>query len=61
MFHIVFNADENYVKYNAVLITSIIHNTDTTRKFTDFIANNANDSKKMMQNSDVTPPPPVFI
>ncbi|TLD87549.1 glycosyltransferase family 8 protein [Helicobacter sp. MIT 05-5294] len=24
MFHIVFNADENYIKYNAVLITSII-------------------------------------
>ena len=61
MFHIVFNADENYVKYNAVLITSIIHNTDTTRKFTDFIANNANDSKKMMQNSDVTPPPRIHI
>lgn len=24
MFHIVFNADENYIKYNAVLIMSII-------------------------------------
>ncbi len=27
MFHIVFNADENYIKYNAVLITSIIFQT----------------------------------
>ncbi|CAM3551228.1 hypothetical protein [Helicobacter sp. UBA3407] len=24
MFHIVFNADENYIKYNAVLMMSII-------------------------------------
>ena len=61
MFHIVFNADENYVKYNAVLITSIIHNTDTTRKFTDFIANNDNYYKKMMKNIYVTPPPSIHI
>ncbi len=36
MFHICFAADENYIKYTAVLITSIIKSTDTTRKFKDF-------------------------
>ncbi|NDJ26462.1 hypothetical protein GW575_00620 [Campylobacter sp. MIT 19-121] len=36
MFHIVFNADENYIKYCAVLMTSIIKNTDTSKKFKDF-------------------------
>ncbi|WP_281173568.1 hypothetical protein [Helicobacter rodentium] len=29
MFHIVFNADENYIPYCAVLITSIIQATKT--------------------------------
>ncbi|MCX2683698.1 glycosyltransferase family 8 protein, partial [Campylobacter sp. MIT 21-1685] len=33
MFHLVFNADENYIKYLAVLITSIIKKTDTSKNF----------------------------
>ncbi|MBX7490428.1 glycosyltransferase family 8 protein [Helicobacter turcicus] len=36
MFHILFSADENYIKYTAVLITSIIHNTNTKLNFKDF-------------------------
>ncbi|MCV3464387.1 glycosyltransferase family 8 protein [Campylobacter lari] len=39
MFHIVFSADENYIKYTAVLITSIILNTDKNKKFKDFNEN----------------------
>ena len=40
MFHIVFNIDENYIKYLAVLITSIIKNTDTTKNLYDISKNN---------------------
>lgn len=36
MFHIVFNADDNYIKYAAVLINSIIKNTNKNKKFKDF-------------------------
>ena len=36
MFHICFAADENYIKYTAVLITSIVKSTDTSREFKDF-------------------------
>ena len=36
MFHICFVANENYIKYTAVLITSIIKSTDTSKKFKDF-------------------------
>ncbi|MBK1971380.1 glycosyltransferase family 8 protein [Campylobacter sp. TTU_617] len=36
MFHIIMSADENYIKYSAVLITSIIKNTDLSKKFKDF-------------------------
>ena len=36
MFHIVLSADENYIPYTAVLITSIVKNTDTARSFKDF-------------------------
>lgn len=36
MFHIVLSADENYIKFAAVLINSIIKNTDTSKKFKDF-------------------------
>lgn len=36
MFHIIMNADENYIKYSAVLITSIIKNTNLSKKFKDF-------------------------
>ncbi|EJZ3230372.1 glycosyltransferase family 8 protein [Campylobacter jejuni] len=39
MFHIVFSADENYIKYTAVLITSIVFNTDKNKKFKDFDKN----------------------
>ncbi|HEC1775557.1 TPA: glycosyltransferase family 8 protein, partial [Campylobacter lari] len=31
MYHIIFSADENYIKYTAVLITSIIKNTDKNK------------------------------
>ncbi|MCW1332457.1 hypothetical protein OLP47_07105 [Campylobacter jejuni] len=31
MFHIVFNSDDNYIKYTAVLITSIVKNTDINK------------------------------
>ncbi len=44
MFHICFAADENYIKYTAVLITSIVKSTDTSRKFKDFFETKA-DSK----------------
>ena len=30
MYHIVFNADENYIKYASVLITNIIHKINKT-------------------------------
>ena len=33
MFHIVLSADENYMKYAAVLATSIIKHTDTSKNF----------------------------
>lgn len=33
MFHIVFSADENYISYTAVLIASIVQNTDTSKSF----------------------------
>ncbi|MBK1993889.1 glycosyltransferase family 8 protein, partial [Campylobacter novaezeelandiae] len=36
MFHIIMSADENYIKYSAVLITSIIKNTNLSKKFKDF-------------------------
>ncbi|WP_086240550.1 glycosyltransferase family 8 protein [Campylobacter devanensis] len=36
MFHIVFSADENYIKYTAVLINSIIKNTNLNLRFKDF-------------------------
>ena len=43
MFHICFAANEGYIKYTAVLITSISKSVDTTKKFKDFFeTNNAN-------------------
>lgn len=39
MFHIIFSADENYIKYTAVLISSIIQNTNTKHSFQN-ICNN---------------------
>ena len=45
MFHICFVANEGYIKYTAVLITSIIKSTDATKKFKDFfVANNADNA-----------------
>ena len=44
MFHICFAANESYIKYTAVLITSIIKSTDTTKKFKDFFAANNADN-----------------
>mgnify|MGYP004588996835 CR=1 FL=1 len=37
MFHICFVANENYIKYSAVLMSSIIKNTDNSKKFEDFL------------------------
>ena len=42
MFHICFAADENYIKYTAVLIASIVKSTDTSREFKDFFDGGAN-------------------
>lgn len=39
MFHICLVANENYIKYSAVLITSIIKSIDTSKKFKDFFSN----------------------
>lgn len=36
MFHICFAANEEYVKYACVLMTSIIKNTDSTKSFQAF-------------------------
>ena len=36
MFHIFFSADKNYIPYTAVLITSIIKNTNPQKSFKDF-------------------------
>ncbi|WP_251981721.1 glycosyltransferase [Campylobacter jejuni] len=36
MFHIVLNANENYIKYAAVLMTSIIQKTDLNKSMSEF-------------------------
>lgn len=53
MFHIVFNADQNYMKYVAVLITNIIHYTDTSKKYVDF-AFHSTESKNKTQDSNIS-------
>ncbi len=53
MFHIVFNADQNYMKYAAVLITNIIHYTDTSKKYTDF-AFHCTESKNKTPDSSIS-------
>lgn len=45
MFHIVFNADENYIKYLSVLLVNIIQNTDKTKIFRDYIGGGGINSK----------------
>lgn len=46
MFHIVFSADENYIKYTAVLINSIIKNTNINLSFKDICKNSGFDAPK---------------
>lgn len=41
MFHICFAADERYIKYSAVLITSIVKNTNHQKDFKDFFKTNS--------------------
>lgn len=48
MFHVVFNADEKYIKYTAVLITSIIKNIDSSKSFEDFFEENG--VSKLLEN-----------
>lgn len=56
MFHICFVANEPYIKYNAVLITSIIKSTDTSKTFKDFFEINITNSLDSTQDSiDSTP------
>lgn len=52
MFHIVFNSDDNYIKYTAVLITSIVKNTDINKKFKDFFEEK-NTSKELQKYDKV--------
>lgn len=40
MFNIVMVADRNYVKYAAVLMTSIVHSTNKAKSFKDFFSEN---------------------
>ena len=46
MFHIVFNADENYMKYVAVLMTNIVHYTDPMKSYADFVGGNVGESRE---------------
>ena len=61
MYHIVFNADENYIKYTAVLITNIIHKIDKTSNnasmpicfhiLTNHLSQNTQEKLNALQNS----------
>ena len=53
MFHICFAANEPYIKYNAVLITSIIKNTDTSKQFKDFFETNKRERERERENSAI--------
>lgn len=53
MLHIVFNVDDNYIKYVAVLITNIIQYTDKSRDFSSFDIDNIYKSNK----TNLTTPP----
>ena len=46
MFHIVFSADENYIKYLSVLLTSIIKYTDTNKTFENYVSGGGDFSSK---------------
>lgn len=43
MLHIVLCADDNYVKFSSILITSIINNTNTSKTFIDYGYNDENE------------------
>ena len=51
MFPIVFNADENYIKYTSVLITSIIKNTNSQKSFKELCKDLAQDKKSQAKMS----------
>ena len=53
MFHICFAANEPYIKYNAVLITSIIKSTDTSKSFKDFFEVNKRERERERENSAI--------
>ena len=53
MFHICFAANEPYIKYNAVLITSIIKSTDTSKRFKDFFEVNKRERERERENSAI--------
>ena len=50
MFHICFAADENYIKYTAVLIASIVKSTDTSREFKDFFDGGGGEKRPRTRN-----------
>ncbi|EAI4070715.1 glycosyltransferase family 8 protein [Campylobacter jejuni] len=60
MYNIIFSADENYIKYTAVLITSIIKNSNTNNSFlnsiyhfhilSDFLSDNIKEKLSKLQN-----------
>lgn len=60
MYNIIFSADENYIKYTAVLITSIIKSTNISNSFLDgayhfhllsnFLSDNAKEKLEKLQN-----------
>lgn len=58
MFHICFAANEEYVKYACVLMTSIIKNTDSTKSFQAFfeaksISNGGGGFKILLKSSQI--------
>ncbi|MFQ6341402.1 hypothetical protein [Campylobacter sp. VTCC 70190] len=54
MFDIVFNANDNYVKYLSVLITSIVKNTDPNKKFQDFFEEGKNSKSNFALKSETS-------
>lgn len=53
MFHIVFSADENYIPYTAVLIASIVQNTDTSKSFERLCESSHRGDNSAMRNLKV--------
>lgn len=51
MFPIVFNADENYIKYTSTLITSIIKNTNSQKSFKELCKDLAQDRESQAKMS----------